>query len=79
MSRGKPFVRTGLTVARIERGGTSYYGNPWYWVSFDDDSRARTQQDAGFAYGIENPEWRGVPLDVHFTAAGRIAFWRAAQ
>ena len=74
----KPITRT-LTVDTIERATASVNGNPAFYVTFTDGTRARTQSDADMAYGIENKEWRAVPLTVTFTPAGRIAFWEVAK
>lgn len=74
----KPITRR-LMIDTIERTNSSVNGNPAFFVTFTDGTRARTQSDAGMAYGIENKQWRAVPLLVTFTPAGRIAFWEVAK
>lgn len=59
-------------IARLERAKSSVNGNPAYWVYFAYGAVVRTQTDSGVAYAIENPEYRGVPVTVALTKAGRI-------
>ena len=66
-------TRKGLIIEKIERARSSVNGNPAFYLTFTDGTRSRTMADAGFAYGIENPEYRGVPLTVQYTRAGNIA------
>lgn len=63
----------GITITSLERLRLSVNGNPRFRVTFDNGLTAQTQSDAGFAYAIENPEYRDVPLDVTLTRAGRIS------
>lgn len=60
------------TVQRLHRLNNSVNGNPRYRVFFTDGTDAVTSSDAGFAYGIDNPEMRG-PVSVEYTRSGRIA------
>ena len=61
-----------LTISSLERLKLSTNGNPRFRVTFTDGTVAQTQTDSSIAYAIENPEYRGVPVKVSFTAAGRI-------
>ena len=63
-----------VRVDRAERIGTSRMGNPSYTVYFTDGTSARTQSDAGCAYGINNSEYRERDHMAHFTKAGRLAW-----
>jgi len=67
-------VRTGLVIEYLERLNNSVNGNPRYRVHFTDATVADTQSDASFNYEIDNSEFRGVPLRVTFTRAGRISY-----
>ena len=71
--RGERII-PGLTIESLTRLNLSANGNPAYLVKFTDGSERRTSSDAGISYGIGNPEYRGVPLDVLVTRAGRIAY-----
>jgi hypothetical protein len=62
----------GITITSLERLTLSTNGNPRFRITFDSGLVAQTQSDAGFAYAIENPEYRNVPLDVTLSRAGRI-------
>lgn len=56
------------TIERVER--TRYLSpnrNPAYDVYFTDGTKARTQQDAAWAYEASNASNIGVPLECHFT------------
>lgn len=61
-----------LTIAKIERLKLSTNGNPRFRVTFTNGLMAQTQTDGAVGYSIENPEYRGVPVLVTFTRAGRI-------
>lgn len=69
-------VRRGMVIVGTRRAGTSNMGNPSYWISFTDGTIARTQSDASIAYSATNRDQHGVPLDVVFTRAGLIAYWK---
>lgn len=56
----------------LKRRNNSVNGNPRFLVVFTDGSSALTQSDAAFCYGIENPEFRDVPVEVSFSRAGLI-------
>jgi len=61
-----------LTIDSIKRRGTSAMGNPSFTVTFTNGLVARTRDNAGIAYAIENSEYRGAPVQVTFTTAGTI-------
>jgi uncharacterized protein (DUF1684 family) len=63
-----PAVRTVESLTRLTNSAND---NPRYRVHFTDGSSAITSSDAGFCYGINNPDMRG-EVDVYFTRAGRI-------
>lgn len=64
------------TVAATKHAGTSYYGNPAYWITIvteaGDTVTLRTSADVMFAYGCENSEYRDNAHVFHLTRAGRI-------
>jgi hypothetical protein len=60
------------TIASLERLWLSRVGNPRFQVVFTDGTAAQTATDASVNYGIENPEYRDVPLEVTFNRAGKI-------
>ena len=70
MANGE-YTRT-LTIDSLERLKLSVNGNPRFRVTFTDGTVAQTQTDSSIAYSLENPEYRNVPVVVHFTRAGRI-------
>lgn len=61
------------TIAALMRMNSSRNGNPRWSVSFvEADSTPHvfpTQPDASCAYGLDNPEFTGVPVE--FTIKGR--------
>jgi len=64
-------------ITRIERTGHTANGNPKMRIGLvnvatDEHSNHATMSDAGFVYGIENPEYRDTPVAVDFTNTGRI-------
>lgn len=62
-----------LEIERMERAGSSANGNPAYWLTFTNGTRARTMSDAACAYAIGNPDMRvGCYVVVEFTRSGRI-------
>lgn len=64
------------TVAATKHAGTSYCGNPAYWVTISteagDTVTLRTQDNSGLAYGITNPVYRVEAHTFTLTRAGRI-------
>lgn len=77
MSRGVDVVRV-QRIGDLVRMPSSHYGNPRFRVFFEDGSNAPTQPDSMIAYGAENPEWRGVDLEVHYNGRGHVTWWRHA-
>jgi len=67
------------TIERLKRLPVSSMGNPAWHVFFTDGTDARTSSNAGWSYEAENRENIGVPLEVHFTKAGRIAYCRRTE
>lgn len=69
-------------VTATKHAGTSYYGNPAYWITIDteagDTIMLRTSANVMFAYACENPEYRDNAHVFHLTRAGRIRFAKAA-
>lgn len=61
------------TIHTLTRLNNSVNGNPRYRVTFTDGSAHDTSADAGFCYGLTNPEYRNVEVIVTLTRAGRIA------
>ncbi|TKK84617.1 hypothetical protein FDA94_28730 [Herbidospora galbida] len=68
-----------LTIDTLERLNLSSAGNPRFKVTFTNGESAQTQSDASVNYGIENSEYRGVPLKVTFSPNGRITYIEVAK
>lgn len=64
-------------IVRVERMGVSTYGNPYYRLHLADGSSVRTQINSMINFSIENSENIGVPVELHFTEAGRVFDVRA--
>lgn len=60
------------TIAKIEAMISSANANPRYMLYFTDGEALPTAVDASVAYGIENPEFRGVPVEFEVTPRGQI-------
>jgi hypothetical protein len=60
------------TIVRIDHAGTSVNGNPRYRLTLDGGAVMQTQSDAAINYGIQNPEYRNVPVTLVTTRAGRV-------
>lgn len=64
------------TVERVERLGTSMYGNPYYRVGLvtpeGDVTILRTQIDSGINYAIDNPGYKNEIHVFQLTNACRI-------
>ena len=71
---------TSVHVRHLERLNNSVNGNPRYKVYFEEDPLHGyvTSSDAGFCYGINNPEMRGA-VDVWLTRAGRIEHMQPSE
>ena len=69
------------TITATKHAGTSYYGNPAYWVTISteagDTVTLRTTANSMFAYACENPEYRDGNHVFHLTRAGRIRYARS--
>jgi hypothetical protein len=60
-------TRAGLTISALERLlNTPATGNPRWHVYFTNGTSASTSPNADITFGIENSEYRGVPLTVSF-------------
>jgi hypothetical protein len=68
---------TGI-IAHLERLSSSVQGNPRYRVTLEDGRVFTTQSDGQVGYLIGNPEYRGVPVMLSLTRAGRVFDVRAA-
>jgi hypothetical protein len=68
----KDIVRAGMVIESMMRLRLSRNGNPRWRIRFRDGTVADTVSDAMWAYAADNPEFRGVPLTVTFTATGQI-------
>jgi hypothetical protein len=66
---GEPEI---LTIDWLDHLSPTANANPRWDAHFTNGTVARTQSDASCAYGIGNPSFRGVPLAVWFSRAGRI-------
>lgn len=64
------------TVERVERLGTSIYGNPYFKVAIvtheGDVTIVRTQIDSSINYAINNPEFKDKEHTFLATSAFRI-------
>jgi hypothetical protein len=49
-----------LRIASYQRLLNTKYGNPRYSIIFTDGTAATTEPDIADAYGIENPEMKGL-------------------
>ena len=67
-------TRGPLQIVHMERAKSSRNGNPAFFVTFDDGTRARTLPDAAWSYEAENSEFRDAPLMVTFTRGGQVVF-----
>ena len=68
-----------LTIESLERLNNSSNGNPRYKVTFTNGREALTETDGQVGYGLENEEYRDVPLEVTFTRAGRVQYVKPAN
>lgn len=76
MSRHTTAIKT---IRSTSRHGTSVNGKPQYRVTFTDGTDALTSSDSAVAYEIQNGEFRGVPVELTLTRAGRIAYARPVR
>lgn len=61
-----------VTIVKIERLGTSVYGNPYFRLHLEDGTSVRTTIDAGINFSVENPENLNRPVIITTTKAGRV-------
>jgi hypothetical protein len=61
-----------VTIVKVERLGTSVYGNPYYRLHLEDGTSVRTQINASINFGIENSENLNRPVIITTTKAGRV-------
>lgn len=63
-------------VLRVERMGTSRFGNPYFMVAIEtatgEVQKWRTQIDSSINYAIDNPEYKERAHAFKLTRAGRI-------
>jgi hypothetical protein len=63
------------TITELRRATSSVNSNPAWYVYFEsgfDSGWYRTQSDSMVSYEIDNSGYRGVPVTVALTKAGRI-------
>lgn len=63
---------TGVKIVSLTRMKNSVNGNPRFMVMLSDGTEAPTRPDAMLSYGIENAEYRDVPLTVKLDGRGNI-------
>lgn len=68
-----------VTITRVERLGTSVYGNPYYRLHLEDGTSLRTSVDSMINYSIDNRENLNTPVMVKTTKAGRVYDIRQVQ
>lgn len=68
-----------LTIATLERLNVSASGNPRFKVTFTTGESAQTKPDAAINHGIENSEFRDVPVEFTFNAEGRITLAKPVE
>jgi hypothetical protein len=61
-----------VTIVRVERLGTSVYGNPYFRLHLEDGTSVRTQINASISYSVENRENLNRPVIISTTKAGRV-------
>lgn len=61
-----------VTIVRVERLGTSVYGNPYFRLHLEDGTSVRTQINSMVNVGIENSENLNRPVIITTTKAGRV-------
>jgi hypothetical protein len=69
---GRVEIQNGLIIDWLERLVNDRSGNPRWQVTFTDGTVAVTHSGAAINYGIDNREYRNVPLTVEFSPAGKI-------
>lgn len=59
-------------ISGMERLNNSPSGSPRYRLSLVGGATVDTAPDAQINYGIDNPEYRGVPVRFHTDSRGRV-------
>lgn len=70
MSSKAPSYRK--TIERLERMRSSSLGNPRFLIHFTDGTTATTEPNGSVAYGLENRENIGAPVDVWAHRSGTV-------
>ncbi len=60
------------TIQRLETLNCSKNANPRFRVHCTDGTVLETQADVSANYGLQNPEFQGVPVTFRLSRAGRI-------
>ncbi len=74
--------REHLVIDWTKRLNLSVWGNPRFDVHFTDGTAHTTKSDASVSYDVDNftgREYRGKPVDVVLTRAGRIIYMRLSE
>lgn len=61
-----------LNVEKVEFKCLSYYGNPSYWLHFEDGRVGYTASNAACGYGARNHEGKKARVRYHYTARGSM-------
>ena len=61
-----------LKIERTKRKSTSFYGNPSYWLYFEDGRVGYTATNASCGYGAQNYEGKKARVRYHYTARGSM-------
>lgn len=73
MSKDGRYVETKI-IDHVESLNNDPYGNPAWRVTFTDGTVTRTSSGASVAWGLNNSDMIGRPLEITFTRAGRIVY-----
>lgn len=70
-------IRTIAKIKKVEYRNTSVYGNPSYYIAFEDEKGkliiGYTKPNAACAYGARNPDLREFAyIEYHMTKSGKI-------
>lgn len=70
-------IRTIGKIKKVEYRNTSLYGNPSYYIAFEDETGkliiGYTKPNADCAYGCRNEDLREFAyIEYHFTKSGKI-------
>lgn len=72
-------INANLMVKEIKRGNNSYYGNPSYFVTVENENgetvTGRTASNAAIGYFLSySHEGKKLNFDYHYTANGNLIF-----